>query len=122
MQPQNSVPDVIIWMLSDNKRVAVKRIPSHELMYSVVGKYCGKNCGKLQTMTLTMSPLQCHIILRNTYYKLALLHFNVIQRDCTSFTTATSSRERRRVKGAAAPGTGEVDSLAGAGERSTELD
>ena len=55
VQPQNSVPDVVIWMLSDNKRVAVKRIPSHELMYSAVGKCRGKNCGQLQTVYLTVS-------------------------------------------------------------------
>ncbi len=51
-QPQNSVPDVVVWMLSGQKRVAVKRIPSHELMYSTVAKARGKNCGKLQTIFL----------------------------------------------------------------------
>ena len=61
-QPQNSVPDVIIWMLSNNKRVAVKRIPSHELMYSAVGKCRGKNCGKIQTIHLMVS--NHYIILR----------------------------------------------------------
>ena len=55
VQPQNSVPDVVIWMLSDNKRVAVQRIPSHDLMYSAVGKCRGKNCGRLQTLYLTVS-------------------------------------------------------------------
>ena len=61
-QPQNSVPDVIIWMLSNNKRVAVRRIPSHELMYSAVGKCRGKNCGKIQTILLMVSNY--HFILR----------------------------------------------------------
>ena len=61
MQPQNSVPDVVIWMLSDNKRVAVKRIPSHELLYSAVGKCRGKNCGKLQTIYLTVSEMQLNL-------------------------------------------------------------
>ena len=50
-------------MLSGNKRVAVKRIPSHELVYSskFVGE-CqlqGKHCGKLQTLYLTVSERIC---------------------------------------------------------------
>ena len=51
-QPQNCVPDVIIWMLAGNKRVAVKRIPSHLLMYSKTAKARGKLCGKVQTIFL----------------------------------------------------------------------
>ena len=51
-QPQNCVPDVIIWMLAGNKRVAVKRIPSHLLIYSKTAKARGKLCGKVQTIFL----------------------------------------------------------------------
>ena len=51
-QPQNCVPDVIIWMLSGNNRVAVKRIPSHLLMYSKTAKARGKLCGRVQTIFL----------------------------------------------------------------------
>ncbi|XP_064383023.1 myoferlin-like isoform X2 [Halichondria panicea] len=58
IEPQNSVPDVVVWMLSGQKRVAVKRIPSHELMYSTVAKARGKNCGKLQTIFLGPPALQ----------------------------------------------------------------
>ena len=54
IQHQNSVPDVIIWMLAGNKRVAVKRIPSHLLMYSKTAKARGKLCGKVQTIFLTV--------------------------------------------------------------------
>lgn len=54
-QPQNCIPDVIVWMLAGNKRVAVKRIPSNELMYSSIAKARGKNCGKLQVINLTVS-------------------------------------------------------------------
>ena len=58
LQPQNSVPDVIIWMLAGNKRVAVERIPSHLLMHSSrSAKACGKFCGRLQTIFLTVSHL-----------------------------------------------------------------
>ena len=55
-QPQNCIPDVIIWMLAGGKRVASLRIPSHDLMYSSVAKFRGKHCGKLQTIVLTVRP------------------------------------------------------------------
>ena len=55
LQPQNSVPDVIIWMLAGKKRVAVKRIPSHEIMHASTAKARGKNCGKMQTIILRVS-------------------------------------------------------------------
>ena len=57
-QPQNCIPDVIVWMLAGNKRVAVKRIPSNELMYSPIAKARGKYCGKLQVINLTVSHAQ----------------------------------------------------------------
>ncbi len=43
-------------MLAGNKRVAVQRIPSHEIMYSSTAMARGKNCGKVQVMLLTVSP------------------------------------------------------------------
>ena len=52
IQPQISVPDVIIWMLSDNTRVAYARIPAHKLMFSEDSMCCGELCGKIQTIIL----------------------------------------------------------------------
>uniref|UniRef100_A0A286XVK5 Dysferlin n=1 Tax=Cavia porcellus TaxID=10141 RepID=A0A286XVK5_CAVPO len=52
-EPQNSLPDIVIWMLQGDKRVAYQRVPAHEILFSRRGtSYCGKNCGKLQTIFL----------------------------------------------------------------------
>ncbi|XP_015201883.2 myoferlin isoform X1 [Lepisosteus oculatus] len=50
-EPQNSMPDVIIWMLRGEKRVAYTRIPAHEILYSTHSEHAnGKFCGKTQTI------------------------------------------------------------------------
>uniref|UniRef100_A0A8C4YQH5 Dysferlin n=1 Tax=Gopherus evgoodei TaxID=1825980 RepID=A0A8C4YQH5_9SAUR len=52
-EPQNSLPDIVIWMLQGDKRVAYARVPAHEVLFSRTGaNCCGKNCGKLQTIFL----------------------------------------------------------------------
>ena len=45
-QPQLSMPDVILWMISDNKRVAYYRIPAHHVLFSENEAACGRFCGK----------------------------------------------------------------------------
>ncbi|XP_013884160.1 myoferlin [Austrofundulus limnaeus] len=50
-EPQNSMPDVIIWMLRGEKRVAYARVPAHQILYSKFNEQaCGKHCGKTQTI------------------------------------------------------------------------
>uniref|UniRef100_A0A8C4IEZ3 C2 domain-containing protein n=1 Tax=Dicentrarchus labrax TaxID=13489 RepID=A0A8C4IEZ3_DICLA len=52
-EPQNSMPDVIIWMLRGEKRVAYSRIPAHQILYSTYSEQaCGQHCGKTQTVFL----------------------------------------------------------------------
>ncbi|XP_045925077.1 myoferlin-like [Micropterus dolomieu] len=52
-EPQNSMPDVIIWMLRGEKRVAYSRIPAHQILYSTHSEQaCGQHCGKTQTVFL----------------------------------------------------------------------
>uniref|UniRef100_A0A673CT31 Myoferlin-like n=1 Tax=Sphaeramia orbicularis TaxID=375764 RepID=A0A673CT31_9TELE len=50
-EPQNSMPDVIIWMLRGEKRVAFARIPANQILYSNFSEQaCGKHCGRTQTV------------------------------------------------------------------------
>ncbi|XP_040905251.1 myoferlin [Toxotes jaculatrix] len=50
-EPQNSMPDVIIWMLRREKRVAFARVPANQILYSNFSEQaCGKHCGKTQTI------------------------------------------------------------------------
>ncbi|KAK7919796.1 hypothetical protein WMY93_011080 [Mugilogobius chulae] len=52
-EPQNSMPDVVIWMLRGEKRVAYSRIPAHQILYSTYNEQaCGQHCGKTQTVFL----------------------------------------------------------------------
>ncbi|XP_077275644.1 otoferlin isoform X3 [Temnothorax americanus] len=52
--PQDSLPDVFIWVISSGRRVAYQRIPGRELIYSVVDEECGRHCAKVQTMFLKL--------------------------------------------------------------------
>ncbi|XP_034020743.1 dysferlin isoform X3 [Thalassophryne amazonica] len=49
-EPQNSLPDIVIWMLQGDRRVAYHRIPAHTVLFSQ--GHCGKHCGRLQTIFL----------------------------------------------------------------------
>ncbi|XP_037320524.2 myoferlin-like isoform X3 [Pungitius pungitius] len=50
-EPQNSMPDVIVWMLRGEKRVAYCRIPAHQVLYSSYSEQaCGRHCGRTQTV------------------------------------------------------------------------
>uniref|UniRef100_F6VBE4 C2 domain-containing protein n=1 Tax=Ciona intestinalis TaxID=7719 RepID=F6VBE4_CIOIN len=52
--PQHSIPDVFIWMLSGHKRVAYARIAARQILHSVRQEECGEHCGKIQTIFLRL--------------------------------------------------------------------
>ncbi|TFJ98832.1 basement membrane-specific heparan sulfate proteoglycan core protein-like [Platysternon megacephalum] len=52
-EPQASMPDVVIWMLCKEKRVAYARVKAHTIVFSKAGPgACGKLCGKTHTLFL----------------------------------------------------------------------
>lgn len=50
LQPQCTLPDIVIWMFSNNKRLAYARVPAQHILYSVVEEEKGKDCGKISTI------------------------------------------------------------------------
>ncbi|KGL84646.1 Dysferlin, partial [Tinamus guttatus] len=52
-EPQSSLPDIVIWMLQGERRVAYARVPARTVLFSRdATSCCGSNCGKLQTIFL----------------------------------------------------------------------
>uniref|UniRef100_A0A8V5FKN8 Uncharacterized protein n=1 Tax=Melopsittacus undulatus TaxID=13146 RepID=A0A8V5FKN8_MELUD len=53
-EPQHTIPDVFIWMMSNNKRIAYARVPSKDILYSIVDEEMGKDCAKVNTIFLKL--------------------------------------------------------------------
>lgn len=69
IQPQNSLPDIVIWMLQGDRRVAYHRIPAHTVIFSQ--QYCGKHCGQLQTVFLKVqrdTHICTHVVLAYSFH------------------------------------------------------
>ncbi|KAG1949657.1 fer-1-like protein [Pimephales promelas] len=47
LEPQSTLPDVFLWMLSGGRRVAYARIPAPSILFSLVEEEKGKDCGKI---------------------------------------------------------------------------
>lgn len=63
LQPQCTLPDILIWMLSNNRRVAYARVPAQNILYSVVEEEKGKDCAKIQTVFLKVEfILKQHVL------------------------------------------------------------
>ena len=54
-QPQHSIPDVFVWLVSGTKRLAYQRIPARHLLYSMIDEEKGKDSGMVQTLFLKVS-------------------------------------------------------------------
>ena len=62
-EPQNSMPDVVIWMIAGSKRIAYYRIPAYELLYSENPNAKGRMCAQLQNYIMKVRT-----ILRQSVY------------------------------------------------------
>ncbi|XP_040309841.1 fer-1-like protein 5 isoform X1 [Herpailurus yagouaroundi] len=52
-EPQVSLPDVMIWLMSKGQRVAYAQVPAHSILFSPTGVlHSGRFCGKTQTLFL----------------------------------------------------------------------
>uniref|UniRef100_A0A8C0W5K4 C2 domain-containing protein n=1 Tax=Castor canadensis TaxID=51338 RepID=A0A8C0W5K4_CASCN len=52
-EPQMSLPDVMIWLMAKEQRVAYACVPAHTILFSPAGSlHSGRFCGKIQTLFL----------------------------------------------------------------------
>lgn len=51
-QPQHTLPDVFVCLVSNNKRLAYARIPARHLLFSESPEQRGRDCGKIKTLFL----------------------------------------------------------------------
>ncbi|XP_055462731.1 fer-1-like protein 5 [Psammomys obesus] len=52
-EPQESLPEVMIWLMTRQQRVAYARVPAHTVLFSPAGPlHSGKFCGKIQNLLL----------------------------------------------------------------------
>ena len=56
-EPQNSMPDVVIWMIAGSKRIAYYRIPAYELLYSENPNAKGRMCAQLQNFIMKVRTI-----------------------------------------------------------------
>ncbi|XP_056177734.1 LOW QUALITY PROTEIN: fer-1-like protein 5 [Falco biarmicus] len=60
VEPQAGVPDVLLWLLRGERRVACARVPAADIMFSRSGPgACGQLCGRIQTLFLVGSGDIC---------------------------------------------------------------
>ena len=85
-EPQHSIPDVFIWLISNSKRYAYQRIPAKDIIYSIVDEERGKDCAKVQTLFLKVKHLLIVRLLTQNdrfvhyYHQLMLLYVSTVTR------------------------------------------
>ena len=55
VEPQHALPDIFVWMISNNKRIAYQRIPAKDVIFSIIEEERGKHCSKVQTLFMKVS-------------------------------------------------------------------
>ena len=60
LQPQNSMPDVVVWLISGTKRIASFRIPAYDVLYSPNVESCGQYCSKVFNMFMKVTRVCGH--------------------------------------------------------------
>ncbi|CAG2103855.1 unnamed protein product, partial [Medioppia subpectinata] len=60
--PQHSMPDIFIWLLCGDKRIAYQRLQTRHYLFSIVEEECGKSCAKLHNIFLKLSGKKNEII------------------------------------------------------------
>lgn len=77
LQPQNSMPDVVVWLISGTKRIASFRIPAYDVLYSPNVESCGQYCSKVFNMFMKVTTVCCKasglFSTRNCYLFLIIL-------------------------------------------------
>ena len=53
------MPDVVIWMLSGEKRIAYHRIPAYDVLYSKHSDCRGKHCGQVLNLFMQVRLVLC---------------------------------------------------------------
>jgi FerB (NUC096) domain len=55
VEPQHAMPDVFIWILQNNRRIAYHRVPAKDIIYSMINEEKGGSCAKIQTLFLKVN-------------------------------------------------------------------
>ena len=61
-EPQHALPDIFLWLLQNNKRIAYHRIPAKEIIYSPNVEEAGAHCAAVQTLFLKVDIMCFDVI------------------------------------------------------------
>lgn len=78
LQPQTTIPDVFLWLVSGRKRLAYVRIPAYSILFSLVEEQRGRDSGRVTTLYMKVIVLKPKLILSG--------HFLVIDAYCWTYT------------------------------------